>query len=70
MAVGDNLATIRFWIRELEDHHGSARAAAAAHGIDPSYWQRLREGEKTNPSAETLEKLGLRVAAVLYERAG
>lgn len=51
----------------MEQHHGSARAAAEAYGIDPGYWHRLKTGEKDNPSAEILERLGLRVSAVLYE---
>lgn len=47
-------------VRYLERMHGGLRAAARATGIDPAYLLRLRNGEKVNPSAATLEKLGLR----------
>jgi molybdenum-dependent DNA-binding transcriptional regulator ModE len=62
------LATLDVWLRKLIDKHGSVRKAAEATGIDHAYFWRLLDGEKTNPSEETLEKLNLREAYVLYER--
>ena len=53
----------------LERKHGSMRKAAAAVGIDCGYWSRLRSGEKTEPSAEVLDKLGL-VKVVVYKLKG
>jgi transcriptional regulator with XRE-family HTH domain len=61
------LATLDVWLRKLVDKHGSVRKAAEATGIEQSYFWRLLDG-KTNPSKETLEKLNLREAYVLYER--
>lgn len=64
-----NVATLAVWMTLLEDQHeGSARKAAAHYGIDASYWWRLKQGEKESPSQEVLDKLGLRVSSVLYER--
>ncbi len=63
-----DVATLPMWLLERERHHGSIRRAAEAHGIDPGYWYRLRQGEKTAPSAEMLERLGLKVIAVLYAK--
>lgn len=50
--------------------HGGFRAAAHATGVDVGYLYRLREGQKTEPSDKTLQKLGLRVKArkVVYEK--
>ncbi len=47
-------------VRILEVQHGGLRAAAKKIGIDAGYLKRLRDEEKTNPSNETLRKLGLR----------
>ena len=44
----------------LETQYGGLRSAARATGVDAGYLKRLRDGEKTNPSAATLAKLGLR----------
>lgn len=44
---------------ELIAKHGSLRAAARALRIDHAYLRRLATGEKENPSAVTLKKLGL-----------
>lgn len=52
---------------ELITLFGSVREAAGALGIDPAYLQRLSKGQKANPSAETLKKLGLRRTEI-YER--
>lgn len=40
--------------------HGGLRAAARAIGLSAPYLLRLRDAEKTNPSDETLRKLGVR----------
>jgi helix-turn-helix protein len=45
----------------LKKRHLTWRAAAEASGIDYAYLYRLGSGEKSNPSPEILEKLGLRV---------
>jgi hypothetical protein len=52
----------------LEGRHGSARKAAKHYGLDKSYWKRLRDGEKKNPSDEVLASLGIerRVEYVLH----
>jgi len=54
-------------INYLDGLYGGLRSAARVTGIDVGYLKRLRDGEKTNPSEETLNKLGLRkqVAYVL-----
>lgn len=54
-------------IDELVRQHGSLRAAARAIRVDAGYLSRLDSGEKTNPSATVLRRLGLRVV-VTYER--
>lgn len=46
-------------ISALEAQHGGLRPAARALSIDPGYLKRLRDGEKTNPSAAVLRKLKL-----------
>lgn len=40
--------------------HGSLNKASANLGIDKGYLSRLAHGGRTNPSAEVLDKLGLR----------
>lgn len=52
--------TMRAHIRRLITRHGSIRAAARATGVEPSYFYRLAQGYKTNPSNHTLKRLGLR----------
>lgn len=44
------------------EHFGSLRIAGRALRINYAYLQRLRSGEKINPTAATLKKLGLRKA--------
>jgi hypothetical protein len=51
---------------QLCDFYGGLRAAARATGIDAAYLSRLRDGQKVEPSAETLDKLGLK-KVVIYE---
>jgi hypothetical protein len=58
---------LRLHVESLISTHRSVRAAAKALGIEPSYLHRLSKGEKLHPSAQTLEKLGLR-RVVVYER--
>ena len=43
----------------LIDHHGSYRAAAKAVKVNHAYLFRMAMGDKSNPSATTLVKLGL-----------
>ena len=50
---------IRTRIQQLQREHGGLRAAARATGRSPSYMIRLRDGEKLEPSARLLRKLGL-----------
>ena len=47
-------------IEQLQKQHGGLRAAARAVGMSASYMIRLRDGEKFEPSARLLRKLGLR----------
>lgn len=46
--------------------HGGVRAAARAIGVNYAYLSRLQSGEKSNPTAAVLRKLGLR-KVVSYE---
>ena len=50
---------IKTRINELVAEHGNLRAAGEAVQIDHGYLSRLASGEKKNPSAETLDRLGL-----------
>lgn len=50
----------------LVERHGSLRAAARVVGVNYAYLHRLRTGEKTEPTAAVLRKLGLR-RVVTYE---
>lgn len=43
----------------LIKRHGSLRKAQVATGINYAYLQRLQKGDKINPSAAVLAKLGL-----------
>ena len=54
-------------IRELEMQHGGLRAAARVLKCDAAYLLRLRDGEKPNPGAAMLRKLGLK-KVVTYVR--
>lgn len=47
-------------INEFAKRHGSLHAAAKVLGVNVSYLTRLRNGEKTNPNARLLKKLGLK----------
>lgn len=53
------MVSIKQRVADLELLHGGLRAAASACGIDASYLQRLKTGEKKNPSDAVLSKLGL-----------
>ena len=54
-------------ISELVAQHGSLRAVARVTEISVGYLSRLRTGEKANPDAAKLRRLGLR-RVVSYER--
>lgn len=47
-------------IADLVARHGSLRKAGRVVGLTGQYLYRLQTGEKTNPSAAVLKKLGLR----------
>jgi DNA-binding Xre family transcriptional regulator len=47
--------------QRLIDKYGSRRKAAAASGISHSLLHKLASGEKSNPTADTLVKLGLEI---------
>lgn len=53
---------------ELVRLHGGLRKAAESCDIDVGYFSRLKSGEKDNPTAETLRKLGL-TKTVVYQYA-
>ena len=54
------MQTLSERVRHLEHEHGGLRPAARAIGVDSGYLKRLRDGEKVNPSDETLTRLGLK----------
>ncbi len=62
------LATLPLWLIARERQFGSQRLACNHFGIDPEYWASMKSGEEENPSPELLQKLGLRVAFVLYKK--
>lgn len=63
------LVTLEQAVASVVKKHGGVRAAERATGVDKSFISRLMRGEKVNPSAETLEALGLR-SVPLYEVLG
>lgn len=54
-------------IEELVSTFGTLRNVADVLEIDPGYLSRLRSGEKSEPSADLLVKLGL-IRIVTYQR--
>ena len=50
---------IKTRINQLIAEYGTCRAAGKAIKIDHAYLSRLVSGEKKNPSAKTLKRLGL-----------
>ena len=52
--------TLRERATELVNQHGGVRRAARALGLDAAYFLRLLRGEKDNPSAAVLRKMGLK----------
>ena len=52
--------TLQERIDQLVQQHGSLRAVARVTEIDVGYLSRLRAGEKANPGADYLRRLGLR----------
>ena len=61
------LVTLETAVQTIVKRHGGVRAAARETGVDKSFISRLMNGHKVAPSAETLQALGLRAAAPLYE---
>jgi hypothetical protein len=53
-------------ISQLVDRHGSLRAAARAISLDVGYLSRLKSGEKYNPSARVLKKLGIKKVVSIH----
>lgn len=53
------MTSLKERIDQLVDQHGSLRAASRNTGVDVAYLSRLLSGEKTNPSIQTLDRLGL-----------
>jgi len=51
---------VREAIIKAQNRHGGLRAAARALKIDVAYLQRLKTGEKCNPSDDVLRKLKLK----------
>lgn len=58
---------IRERIHEMENQHGGLRAAARVLKCDAAYLMRLKNGEKNNPGAALLRRLGLK-RVVTYVR--
>lgn len=54
-----NLLTLSDRVIQLEQEHGSLRAAARKLGLDPGYLHKLKCGKKYTPSPATLGLLGL-----------
>ena len=52
--------TLQERINDLVRQHGSLRAVARVTEIDAGYLSRLRAGEKVNPEAAKLRRLGLK----------
>lgn len=53
-------------ILQLIEQHGSLRAAARVIDVDPGYLSRLARGEKVQPSADILRRMGIK-RVVTYE---
>jgi len=53
-------------VKAIVAKHGGVRPAARAIGVNYAYLSRLQTGEKSNPTAAVLRKLGLR-KVVSYE---
>ena len=53
------MTTLSRCVNLLAVRHGGIRPLARAAGLDASYVLRLRTGEKSEPSDETLAALGL-----------
>lgn len=63
----DQLSALNSAIDRLVEQHGSLRAVGKSIGLDVGYLSKLKSGKKSNPSDETLKKLGL-VRAVYFIR--
>jgi hypothetical protein len=57
---------IKTAVEALVAKHGGVRPAARVIGVNYAYLSRLRSGDKINPTAAVLRKLGLR-KVVTYE---
>ena len=55
-----NTVTFGGRIAQLVEQHGSLRAVSRVTGVNAPYLCRLKNGEKLNPSDDTLRRLGMR----------
>lgn len=58
--MSDDGTTLQRHIEKLVAKYGSLRFVSEAVKLDHAYLHRLRNGEKDNPSAAALKRLGLR----------
>lgn len=63
--MSKNALTLHAHIKGIVARHGGLRPAARVLGMTAPYLYRLYTGDKDNPSARTLRKLGLK-RVVLY----
>jgi hypothetical protein len=57
--ISSGILTLEEHLTNMEAKHGTIQRAADHFGITPTYWYKLRTGDKTNPSQKILDKLGL-----------
>lgn len=55
----EGILTLEEYLTKLERKHGTMQSAAEHFGLTVTYWYKLREGIKRNPSQKILDKLGL-----------
>jgi len=61
--------SIKKHLEYFEQLYGGVRPACRMLKIDPGYWVRMRNKQKTNPSNNTLLKLGLvKKVSIVYMR--
>jgi AraC-like DNA-binding protein len=60
-------ADLKKHVKAFIAEHPSLRAAAQVLGISPGHLSRLASGERTNPSPELLDAMGIH-RMVIYQR--
>lgn len=60
-------ADLKKHVRAFIAEHTSMRAAARVLGVSPGHLSRLASGERTNPSPELLDAMGIH-RMVIYQR--